>query len=145
MEANELQKLRAKYARLTDEEVKELLYAGKEGFEEEAFNLLVEEASKRQMELKNDIVAAEQNVTPSQSIEKELTEETYAELVVANDPADVEAIRQSLAAAGMNFYFQPISYAAKDLPVALMVQQDRAQEAIELIQKLTLRQSIVLW
>jgi|GEM_PF-4166537 len=145
MDANDLNKLRNKYSLLSDEEIKEMLYAGKDGFEPEAFNLLVEEGRKRQVELGNDIASAEQNVPPAQAIEKELEDAAYAELAVINDPDDVVAVREDLGKAGMNFYLQPISYTAKELPVALMVQQDRAEEAIGILQKRTFRQSIVLW
>ena len=145
MDTNDLNRLRKRYALLSDEEIKEMLYAGKEGFEPEAFNLLVEEGRKRQVELGNDIASAEQDVPPAQAIEKELEGAAYAELMVVNDPEDAAAARQVLGNAGINFYLQPISYTAKELPVALMVQQDRAEEAIDILQKLTFRQSIVLW
>lgn len=145
MDANDLNRLRKRYAQLSDEEIKEMLYAGKEGFEPEAFTLLVEEGHKRQVALGNDIASAEENVPPAQAIEKELEEVSYAELMVVNDPEDVIATRQAIGKAGINFYMQPISYTAKELPVALMVQQDRAEEAIGILQELTFRQSIVLW
>lgn len=145
MDNNELRILREKYSRLDDEELKQLLLAGKEEFEPEAFTLLVEEARKRQLELGSEIAASEQSEPPAQALEHELEQENYAELAICNHRDDIEVIKKKLEDAGINFYFQPISYAGKEMPVALLVQQSRAEEAIALLQDFTPHASIVLW
>ena len=145
MDAKELGIVREKYGRMEDEELKQLLLAGKDEFEPEAFNLLVEEARKRQMELGAEIAASEKSEPPAQALERELEQENYAELIVCNDREDCDLIRRRLEGAGINFYFQPISYTGKELPLALLVQQSRAEEAIALLRDFSPRSSIVLW
>jgi beta-phosphoglucomutase-like phosphatase (HAD superfamily) len=145
MDSNELKRLREKYGRMTDEEIKELLLAGRDEFEPDAFNLLLEEARKRQVELGTEIAASQQDVPEAQALEKELEEESYAELAVVNSQEDMEFIRKQLSTAGINFYFQPISFSGKELPVALLVEQSRANDAIEKLKDFAPKGSIVLW
>lgn len=145
MDEKALRALREKYSRMEDEELKQLLLAGKDEFEPEAFNLLVEEARKRQLELGAEIAASEKSEPPAQAMERELEQENFAELVVCNDREDRALIGKKLEGAGINFYFQPISYTGKELPVALFVQQSRVEETIALLRDFSPRASIVLW
>lgn len=145
MEDSLLQKLREKYGRMSDEELKELLLAGKDEFEPEAFALLTEEARRRQVELGTEIAAAEQGEPAAPSMEREIEQENYAELMVINDQEDLEAVRKLLSKAGIAFYFQQISYTGRELPLALFVQQSRAGEAIGIFEGFKPKASIVLW
>jgi hypothetical protein len=137
MDGSDLKKLREKYSRLTDEELKELLLAGKSEFEPEAFTLLVEEARKRQVELAGEVPPRSSDLrgcSPGGE-EREIEQESYVELIVVNHPDDVESNRNILTAAAINFYFQPMSYSGKELPVALFVLQQHAGDAVELFNK----------
>lgn len=145
MDNRELRQLRERYARMTDEEIKELLLAGKEEFEPEAYTLLLEEARKRQAELGREIDASEKSGPEAEVLERELEEENYAELAVINDREDLESIRGKLSQAGLNFHVQPVSYSGKELPVALFVEQSRADEALEFLKDFHPKASIVLW
>jgi hypothetical protein len=145
MDRSELDKVRERYSRLTDEELKELLLAGRSGFEPEAFTLLVEEARKRQIELGIEIAASEKDESPAQALEQEIETESYVELIVANHPDDVETIRRVLTGATINFYFQPISCTGKELPVALFVQQAAVEQAIQSLSDFQPKASIVTW
>lgn len=142
-----MNKLREKYGRMSDEELKELLLAGKGEFEPEAFNLLVEEARKRQMEIETGISAAEQSVSPAKALERELEieQESYAILAVLNDDADVEFAKNKLSPAGIKFNLEPLSFVGKTLPVGLDVAVRQASEAIELLKDFQPKSSIVLW
>lgn len=145
MENNEVNKLREKYSRISDEELKELLLAGRGEFEPEAYNLLVEEARKRQVELGTEIAASQKDEPEAPALAEELREESYAELAVVNHPEDLACIKESLDATDINYYFQPISYTGKELPVALLVQQSRAGDAIDLLSRFSPKSTIVLW
>jgi hypothetical protein len=145
MDSVDLDKLRQKYSRISDEEIRELLLAGKDEFEPDAFNLLLDEARKRQVEIGTEIAASQKDEPEAQALEKELEQESYAELAVVNSPEDAESIRTRLSGTGINFYFQPISYSGKELPVALLVQQSRAEEAIEKLKDLSPKAAIFLW
>jgi hypothetical protein len=145
MDKLELDELRKKYSRMGDEEIRELLLAGKGEFEPEAFNLLVEEARRRQVELGAEIAASEKDEPEAQALEAELEQESYAELAVVNDRDDLAAIREKLKDSGVNFYFQPISYTGKELPVALLVQQAKADKVIGLLRDQKLKVTITLW
>jgi hypothetical protein len=175
IDSREYKRLKEQYAGLSDGELKELLSQDKSGFEPEAFDLLAREAHKRLLDSERESVAStheepaavdepgvadgqvfrEDALTrakellgvsaPQVKFEQPVEEESYVQLIVANHPDDVEAIQTILSSAEIDFYFQPVSYAGKDLPVALFVQQQRADESVELLRNFQPKSSIVLW
>ncbi|MGE5308666.1 MAG: hypothetical protein ACM3OC_06255 [Deltaproteobacteria bacterium] len=145
MDDSELKKLRERYSRMSDEEIKQLLLAGSDEFEPDAYNLLVEEARKRQVEIGAEIAASEKDEPEAQALEKELEQEDFAELMVINDAEEARTVKKKLENSAINYYFQSISYRGKELPVALLVQQSKADDAVGLLKDTAFKSSIVLW
>jgi hypothetical protein len=131
MNDKKLRELREKYSRMSDEELKELLAAGKDEFEAEAFTLLAEEAEKRRIALTEVIASAEQGAEPAETVRRDVDVENYTDIASINDPGEKEAIQKILDAKNIGHFFQPISFSGQPLPVMLAVEITQAQDALD--------------
>jgi len=134
MDERKSRELRERYSRMSDEELKELLAAGKDEFEAVAFTLLVEEAQKRSLELKEEIASAEKGAEPAETVQRDIDVENFAEIAAVNDPSDKEAIEKILNGKDFKYYFTPTSFSGQPLPVILAVVLDSAQAALDSLQ-----------
>ena len=143
MDERQFRELRGRYGRMSDEELKELLVAGKDEFEPEAFTILVEEAEKRRIALTEVIASAEKGAEPAESVRKDVDVENYTEVAAINDPQDKEAIQKILDGRKTGYFFSPISFSGQQLPVMVAVELAQAQEIISVLKEQTLKNTIV--
>lgn len=147
MDQNERAKLQKLYEQYADAQVLELLGDGPDAFVEGAYALLEEEARRRGITL---------NAVPENEPEDDGSSaehvpdageqpETFVEIMVINTDPDREAAVKALESAALAYHFMKMSMAGKDLPVALMVDQRRIEEAVAKLQQMDFSGSIVLW
>ena len=141
--------LKKRYAEITDYELTELLSEGKDAYEPEAYDMLLSEARNRGMEeqTEEETIEGKDNAgAVSVPAEKENNIDTFVELVIVVNDKDRDALEEMMNSAGIDYYFQNMNFRGKDWPVALMVDQDKADDTVELLtNKFNPSGSLILW
>ncbi len=141
--------LKAKYAKMSDEEVMAMLLEGKDEFVEGAYELLLREAKSRGLqdrleEPREPPVFETENVSKADSAQ-DAEAEPYVEMVIINNGSELASLKKIMEDTDIPFYFQSLHMRGKDLPVSLMVVMSRAEEVIELLKDFKPADSILLW
>ncbi|HNQ50860.1 MAG TPA: hypothetical protein PLP56_00545 [Candidatus Omnitrophota bacterium] len=147
MDQNERAKLQKLYEEYADAQVLELLGDGPDAFVEGAYALLEEEARRRGIALNAaPEMEREDDGNPAAQVPgAEELPETFVEIMVIDTDEDREAAAKAMEAADIPYHFMKMSMAGKDLPVALMTDQRRIEEAVAKLQPVDFTGSIVLW
>lgn len=147
MDMQERSELKEKYKELSDEALLDMLLEGKHAYVEGAYELLSQEVENRGLENKLEEMRntkIEKNSKPLEDSERAKTD-TYVELIIINNEQDYVFLKTALDGTSIPYYFQTLSLRQKDLPVALMVEESRAEEAIGLFKGFQSKESIILW
>ena len=148
MDQNERVRLKKQYEQYEDSQVLAMLEDGPEAFVAGAYALLEEEAQRRGISLNSEVAKADQKpaIIPTSSAAGDVIQpEAFVEIMVINHDADQQSVESRLEATDIQYHFMKISVAGKDLPLALMVDQQRIDEAIEQLKQLRFVGSILLW
>lgn len=149
MKPQERQKLREQYAKFADEQILEMLQDGPGAFIEGAYSILKEEAGKRGISLSEAAEPAAPEPEPAVSSitpqEVPVEETVYAEIAVINSQNDLNAAKVLLEPTHFNYYFQNMSIARKDFPVALLVDQNQVGQVITALDSFKPSSSILFW
>ncbi len=141
--------LKAKYAKMSDEEVVAMLLEGKDEFVEGAYELLLREAKSRGLEDRLE-EPQEPAALEAEDINKaepaEATEaEPYVEMVIINNEDELASLKKIMEDTDVPFYFQSLHMRGKDLPVSLMVALSKTEDVIDLLKDFKPSGSILLW
>ncbi|MCU0650959.1 MAG: hypothetical protein MUC52_01840 [Candidatus Omnitrophica bacterium] len=144
MEQNERMRLKKQYELYADDQILAMLADGPEAFVEGAYALLEQEADSRG--IKKEAVR-QQADNPAQDVShhEDQRPQTFIEVIIINSAADRDLVGAALEPADIPYNFLNISVSAKELPVALMIEDRRIEEAISILRQLSLPSSIVLW
>ena len=147
MELEERMKLKEQYGSLPDFQLIQMLADGKDSYVEGAYELLQEEARSRGLVTEKPPAQTERMEEPpiSHPAEPELDVNTYVQLAIINVESDRKIIDSRLAGTGIPYYFQNLHIRNQELPVGLMVEQPRYEDAIELLNDFKPANSIILW
>ncbi|HOU36393.1 MAG TPA: hypothetical protein PLJ26_05165 [Candidatus Omnitrophota bacterium] len=147
MDQHEQLKLQKQYEQYADTQVLELLKDGPGAFVEGAYSLLEQEARRRGI-APDDPPARhrdEEKPSPEISAEDPGQPEAFVEIVVVNSDVDRSAVERAMEEAGIPYHFMRMSMAGRELPVALMVDQGRIEDAVTALRPIPLSGSIPLW
>ncbi len=149
MKPQERQRLQEQYSKFADEQILEMLQDGPGALIEGAYSILEEEAGKRGI---SPAAAAEPVVPePEPSVsslmpqEVSVEETMYAEIAVINSQHDLDAAKVLLEPTHFNYYFQNMSIARKDFPVALLVDQNQVEQVVTALDSFKPSASILFW
>ena len=147
MDIEERIKLKKQYESLPDFQLSQMLADGKDSYVEGAYELLQEEAWRRGLEAEKPAVPQEKIEKPQllHPAEPEVDVNTYLQLIVINDESDRRIIDSRLSGAQIPYYFQNLHIRNQELPVGLMVDHLRFEDAIELLNDFKPANSIILW
>ncbi|MBI3991496.1 MAG: hypothetical protein HY350_05030 [Candidatus Omnitrophica bacterium] len=139
--------LKEKYRELSNEALLDMLIEGKQAYVEGAYELLLQEVKNRGLENKLEEILNIKIETTNKPLEdNEATKaDTYVELIIINNEQDSALLESILDGTDVTYYFQTLSFRQKDLPVALMVEESRVEEAIGLFKGFQSKESIILW
>lgn len=140
MGGNEEQ-LKKRYAALSDEALKEMLSAGAGDYEQAAYRLLKEEASRR------GFVHTEGETSPAAKRQEDFPEPpaSFVQIMVINSAQDLAATTRMLEERSIGILVEQISVSGKELPVSLLVEEGKLGEALETLKTYEPRSSICLW
>jgi len=130
-------KLKEKYSLVPDEELIDMAREGSQSYAEGAYGLLLDEIKKRGIEEKPEGAR-------SVSVD-EAKADTFAELAIIINQQDKDALESAFGVTDIPFYFQSLNIRGKDWPVALMVEQSRVEDAVELLKDFKPNGGIILW
>jgi hypothetical protein len=148
MEQNERMRLKKQYEQYADAQILSMLEDGPDAFVAGAYALLEEEATLRGISLKSEPVGVDQKVgsSPEPLAGDGATQpEAFVEIMVVNHETDQRSVVSRMDSTDIPYHFMRISVTGKDLPVALMVDERRIDEAVGHLQQMSLEGSIVLW
>lgn len=150
MKINQDEKLKFKkqYEALADGQLIQMLADGSDAYVEGAYELLREEAQRRGLEIKNPGQPEEKNDQPEvrPSREPQLDVNTYVQLVIINHESDRAFIESLFNETDIPYFFQNLNIRRDiGLPLGLMVDQPKVEEAIELLKDFKSSVSITLW
>ena len=143
--------LKQKYAVLPDEELTAMIAAGKEEFEMEAYDLLLAEARRRGIETSSEAETLDgkegiPDRPDGQSAAEEDQLQTFVQLIIVVNDSDRHALESLLDRERLPYYMQALNIRGKEWPMALMVEQSRFEDAIELLsQRFKPTGSLILW
>ncbi len=141
--------LKQKYAVLPDEELISMISFGKEEYEPEAYDLLLAEARRRGIEESPAGHPEEKKEKPETEAmpsgqDNELL--TYVQLMIVVNGSDRRSLESILDTAHLPYYLQALNIRGKEWPMALMVEQSRYEDAIELLsRRFKSSGSLILW
>jgi hypothetical protein len=148
MDQNERMRLKKQYEQYADGQILAMLGDGPDAFVEGAYSLLQEEAKRRAISLEQ---AGEQKAQKQEAQEQgepaidQAQPETFVEILIINNDSDKQSAASLMEPTDIPYNFLNISVSSKDLPVSLMVDQRRMDEAIALLRELNFAGSIALW
>ena len=148
MEQNERMRLKKQYEQYADAQILEMLEDGAGAFVAGAYALLEEEAQIRGISPRSGAAGPDHGVLPPPEplpADEGAQPEAFVEIVVIGNDADQRAIASRLDSTDIPYHFMRISVAGKELPVALMVDQRRVDEAVGVLQRESWSGSIILW
>lgn len=147
MDMQERAELKEKYKELSDEALLDMLIEGKQVYIEGAYELLLQEVKNRGLENKLEEILNIKIETTNKPLEDSegAKTDTYVELIIINNEQDYVFLKTALDGTSIPYYSQTLSLRQKDLPVALMVEESRAEEAIGLFKGFQSKESIILW
>lgn len=148
MDIQERRKLKEKYKEFSNEALLDMLLEGKQAYVEGAYELLLQEAKDRGLEDKLEQMRKVEKQTcgaPSNKVGEEAKTDTYVELVIIKSEQDYAFLKSVLEGTDIAYYFQSLSLRGKDMPVALMIEESRVSETIELFKDFQSHESIILW
>lgn len=148
MDQRERLKLQKQYEQYADTQVLDLLRDGPGAFVDGAYDLLEQEARRRG--IAPDEPSAQQKdqegrPAPALPGEDPGLPEAFVEIAVINSDVDRSAVERAMEATGIPYHFMRMSMAGKELPLALMVDQGRIEDAVTALQPVPLSGSIALW
>jgi len=145
MDIQQRSKLKEKYSLAPDEELIDMAREGSQSYAEGAYGLLLDEIKKRGIEegLERKSVPAEPEKSGPTNDEAKV--DTFAELAIVINQQDKDSLESALGVTDIPFYFQSLNIRGRDWPVALMVEQSRVEDAIELFKDFKPNGGIILW
>lgn len=143
MEMREILELKKKYSALPDEEIIDMLLEGKDSYVEGAYELLLTEAKGRGIEgkLQKTEIAKEAFVPDEAGPEPE----TFVQIMIVNNEADLVFLKSILEREGILHFFQDLSLRGASLPVSLMVAESQVDKVRGICKDFKPGGSIVLW
>jgi len=150
MEINqdELLKFRKQYEALADVQLIQMLADGSDAYVAGVYELLQEEARRRGLEIKDPGHPEEKNSQPEVQPYREPQPgaDTYVQLVIINHESDRAFIESLFNETDIPYFFQNLNIRPDiGLPLGLMVDQPRVDDAIELLKDFKSGGSITLW
>ncbi len=146
MDLKQRLKLKETYSLLPDEELISMAQEGSNSFAEGVYALLLDEIKKRGIEENpgtgKDTPAAEVKAAP---MNDETGVDTFVEIAIITNQGDKEILEKAIKPTDISHYFQSLNIRGKDWPVSLMVEQSRAEDAVELLQGFQPNGGMVLW
>lgn len=143
MEMRERLELKKKYAALPDDEIIDMLLEGKDSYVEGAYELLLTEAKERGIEGK--LQQTEDTKEAYATDEAEPEPETFVQIMIVNNEADLAFLKSILERADMLHFFQDLSLIGASLPVSLMVAESQVDKIKGLLKDFKPGGSIILW
>jgi hypothetical protein len=152
MNPEEESRFRKQYGELADYQIAQMLSEGREAYVEGAYELLQEEASRREIKIEEERVIENSReepieATPEQpSVGSEVDLNTYAQIIIVNHETDRAYIQTILEKSDIPYFFQNLNIRRDvDLPSGLMVENPRVVEAVDLLKDFKPINSIILW
>lgn len=146
MDIQQRSKLKEKYSLVPDEELIDMAREGSQSYAEGAYGLLLDEIKKRGIEERPEGVRSVSVETEKSGLTNdEAKVDTFAELAIIIDQQDKDTLESALGVTDIPFYFQSLNIRGKDWPVALMVEQSRVEDAVELLKDFKPNGGIILW
>jgi hypothetical protein len=148
MEQNERMRLMKQYEQYADTQILSMLEDGPDAFVAGAYALLEQEAQRRGISLQSGAPGPDEEAPrqPESPASEELIQpEAFVEIMVIDRDADQQSVTARLESTDIPYHFMRISVAGKDLPVALMVDQGRVEDAVAHLRQITFSGSIILW
>lgn len=149
MNQEEKDKFRKQYESFADSQLLQMFADGREAYVEGAYELLCEELQRRGIEVKDSVEAQEKEVNPeaaAPSAELPLEINAYVQIIIINHESDRAFIESLLVSSGIPYFLQNLNIREHiALPVGLMVEQPKVEEAIELLKDFKSNGSIRLW
>jgi hypothetical protein len=148
MDQNERMRLQKQYEHYADGQILAMLGDGADAFVEGAYGLLEDEARRRGLSLDprgQESVLKDPQLQGASAHGIDTQPAALVEIIVINDDADKKTVAALLEQTDIPYNFLNISVRGKELPVALMVDEERIDEAIKHMQQVPLSGSIVLW
>jgi hypothetical protein len=148
MSPEEKIKFKKQYEELADHQITQMLADGREAYVEGAYELLQEEASRRGIKI--EVLPSPEVKTPASQKEPApepgLDVNTYVQLMIINQEPDRAIVEELLKQADIPYFFQNLNIRPdKDLPIGLMVDGERGEDAIDLLKNFKPASSILLW
>ena len=148
MNPQEKNKFRKQYESCPDSQLIQMSADGPEAYVEGAYELLQDELQRRGIETKDSGPAQVKEINLEIPLASEPQPElnAYVQIVIINNEADREFIESLLVSSGIPYFLQNLSIREHTaLPVGLMVEQPKVEEAIELLNDFKSNGSIRLW
>jgi hypothetical protein len=148
MDQNERMRLKKQYEQYADGQILAMLGDGPDAFVEGAYSLLQEEAKSRAISLeqpRQQDAGQQGSGGKNDAAVDEMMPETFVEILIVNSDPDKQAVASILEPTDIPYHFLNISVSSKEMPVSLMVEQRRIEDAIALLRPLNFSASIALW
>jgi hypothetical protein len=152
MDQNERMRLKKQYEQYADGQILSMLEDGPDAFVAGAYALLEEEAQARGISAESrpsgGFSGPDQGSSPQPELlpaDEVIQPEAFVEIMVVNSDADQRSVTSRLDSTDIPYHFMKISVTGRDLPLALMVDQRRVEEAIGQLRQVPLAGSIILW
>ncbi len=145
MNPEETMKFKKQYEALADSQLIQMLVEGSDAYVEGAYELLQAEAGRRGIEIQATEIKDDQ--PQEQSFKESLSDvNDYVQLVIINHESDKALVEPLFNKTDITYFFQNLNIRGDiDLPVGLMVDQSKVEEAIALLKDFKFSGSIVLW
>ena len=148
--------LRKEYTELSDEQLIELALQGKGDFVEGAYNLIMDEVSRRDLEEKVDAARNAAGEEPGQcgpsctacaneGAVNEATAEELMPVVIILKEDDLADITSALDNAAITYCNDPLQIKGKEYPRLIMVPKNEIDRTIELFGSFIPKSSVLLW
>ncbi len=146
MTPEEKQRLKKQYESFTDGQISQMITDGRQAYVEGAYELLQEEARRRELVFEEP--SAEEVKIPQEEpgLEPGTDVNAYVQMAIINNESDRAFIVSLIERTDIAYFFQNLNIRRDiDLPVGLMVDSLRVEEAIELLKDFKPSASILLW
>jgi len=149
MKPEEQLKFKKQYEILADSQLVQMLSDGKDAYVQGAYELLQEEAGRRGIKINDSSPIEEEIKQPekSPSCAGQPEDNAFVQVMIINCESDQVFIESLLNGTDISYFFQNLGIPRRYIafPVGLMVDEQRVEEAIELLKDFKPAASFRLW
>ena len=146
IDSDERMRLEKLYEDMSEEQLSEMLSEGKDAYNDGVYEILKAVARSRGIEERIADAKPQNEVdTKACSACDADNVDTYVQILILIDKSDIGFVSSVLDKGNVRYVFQNINVKEGELPVALMVEKPRVDDAIQLLKEFKPHGGLILW